>query len=368
MPFVDLTPVTSRIREQVLEGWANLIDTGRFVNGPEVEEFERAFARFAGTTSSVGVASGLDALRLGLLAFDLEPGAEAIVPANTFIATIEAVIQAGVQPVLVDTDDGDHNIDLDEAAAAVTSRTRVLLPVHLYGQLADMRRLKDVARTHDLLVLEDACQAHGATRDGISAGQGGDAAAFSFYPGKNLGAFGDAGALTTSDAKIADAVRSLREHGQRAKYSHEAIGYTARLDTIQAIVLLHKLPLLERWTEERRVAAAFYAHALAGTGDLRLPPVPDGSKPVWHLYVVRTRDPRCLATFLADRGIGSGFHYPEPPHLARALRSLGYRQGQFPRAEAQATEVISLPIFPGISEEQLETVVDAVRAFFSRGG
>ncbi len=368
VPFVDMASMTAPVRESVLEDWAAILDSGHFVNGPAVAEFETAFARFCAAGYAVGVASGLDALRLGLLAFALEPGAEVIVPANTFIATVEAVMQAGLRPVVVDASDTDYNIDVDQAAAAVTDRTSAILPVHLYGQMADMRRVADLARGRGLLVLEDACQAHGAVRDGIGPGAVGDAAAFSFYPGKNLGAFGDAGALTTHDGELAATVRALREHGQRAKYRHDLLGYTARLDTIQAVVLLRKLPLLAAWNEERRSAAAFYGEALSGVGDLVLPPVAPGSEPVWHLYVVRTEDPCRLAAFLGDRGIATGFHYPEPPHRSAALQSLGYRQGQFPVAEAQAAEVVSLPIFPGVSPGQLEAVVEGVCAFFAHGG
>ncbi|MBA2643488.1 MAG: DegT/DnrJ/EryC1/StrS family aminotransferase, partial [Actinobacteria bacterium] len=216
-------------------------------------------------------------------------------------------------------------------------------------------------------LVEDACQAHGAERDGIVAGSGGLAAAFSFYASKNLGAMGDAGALVTSDAGIADAVRALREHGQRRKYEHDVEGWTARLDTIQAIVLRLKLPLLAEWNEQRRHAAASYAEMLAGVGDLELPPVPRGSSPVWHLYVVRTAAPQGLGEFLADEGIASGRHYPIPVHLTRAYEHLGYREGTFPVAEAVARECLSLPIFPGITEGQIAAVVEGVRGYFARG-
>jgi dTDP-4-amino-4,6-dideoxygalactose transaminase len=313
------------------------------------------------------VASGLDALRLGLIGLGIEPGDEVIVPAMTFVATFEAVTQAGGVPVPVDVGADDWNLDPEAAAAAMGERTRFLLPVHLYGQLADMRRLLELADTHDLVVLEDACQAHGATRDGIRAGAGGRAAAFSFYPGKNLGAFGDAGALVTDDHDLAARMRALREHGQREKYRHEWQGWTARLDTFQAHVLLRKLPQLDAWNDERRAAARLYGELLDGVGDLVLPPVPAGSDPVWHLYVIRTGDPGGLARFLEERGVASGRHYPEPPHLSEAYADLGYQAGSFPVAEAISREGISLPIYPGIPEEQLSNVVDAISAFFSRG-
>ena len=368
VPFVDLSFATLAVRDRVLERWQTLLAGGGFVNGPDVEAFEIDFAHYCRTTGAVGVASGLDALRLAVLAFGLEPGDEAIVPANTFIATVEALVQAGVNPVFVDSSDSDHNIDVDAAAAAIGERTRLLVPVHLYGQLSDMVAIRELAEQRSLLVLEDACQAHGASRDGVTPGAASDAAAFSFYPGKNLGAFGDAGALATNRDDVAATVRSLREHGQSAKYIHEALGYTARLDTLQAIVLQEKLRHLDRWNAERVAAAAYYDELLRPVGDLRLPPVPAGSAPVWHLYVVRTEDPVRLASYLRDRGISTGFHYPQPPHLSPALAHLGLKPGSFPNAEAQAREAISLPIFPGITEAQLAAVVEGIQAFFASGG
>jgi dTDP-4-amino-4,6-dideoxygalactose transaminase len=241
------------------------------------------------------------------------------------------------------------------------------LPVHLYGQLADLRRLTALADRVEVALVEDACQAHGAERDGHRAGASASAGAFSFYPGKNLGAFGDAGALVTNDDRLATLVRALREHGQRRKYEHAFEGYTARLDTLQAVVLLKKLDRLDQWNEQRRDAAAFYGEALADVGDLRLPLVCSGSEPVWHLYVVRTADPTGLASHLADLGIGTGRHYPQPPHLAPAYARLGYKPGAFPVAEALAREALSLPLFPGITEAQLDAVVTGVVSYFSRG-
>ncbi len=362
--FLELGHVHDGLKAQVLADIADLIDSNAYTNGPAVREFEESFADYCGTTECVGLASGLDALRLALITLGLEPGDEVIVPANTFIATIEAVTQAGGVPVLVDAREDDYNIDVDAAAAAVTARTRAIVPVHLYGQLANVTKLRALGERHGVALVEDACQAHGATRDGVRAGTVGTAAAFSFYPGKNLGAMGDAGALVTNDRELAETVRSLREHGQKRKYEHEREGYTARLDTIQALVLLRKLPLLDEWNDERRAAASYYGDALADVGDLRLPVVAPASEPVWHLYVVRTAAPESLAEFLRERGIGSGRHYPEPIHLTRACAHLGFGQGSFPVSERLASEVLSLPIFPGISEAQLEAVVDATAAYF----
>ena len=363
LPFLDLEPVHAPLKEQLLADIADLIDTGRFIDGPQVEEFEEAFAGYCGTTRCVGTASGLDALRLALLAAGLEPGDEVIVPALTFVATLEAVTQAGGVPVVADISPLDLDLDPAAAAAAVTGRTRFVLPVHLYGQVADMPRLRDLGLT----VIEDACQAHGAERDGRRAGTLGKAAAFSFYPGKNLGAMGDAGALTTDDHELADTALSLRQHGQRQRYEHEREGYTARLDTIQAAILLRKLSLLDRCTAQRRHAAALYLAALDGVGDLLLPPVAPGSNPAWHLFVVRTSAPDALGAFLNDRGIQTGRHYPHPVHLSPAYARLGHERGSFPVAESVAHHCLSLPLYPGIGEEDIAHVVRSVEEYFAGG-
>lgn len=367
VPFLDLSLMNAPLKEAILRDLDGLIDRSEFINGPQVAAFEDEYAAFSGTRRCVGLASGTDALRLGLLAAGLEPGDEVIVPANTFIATLEAVRQAGGIPVPVDVTEDDYGMDAAAAAAAVGERTRALLPVHLYGQMADMRALMALADRADLAVLEDACQAHGAQRDGLTAAACGLAGALSFYPGKNLGAMGDAGALVTDDDELADRVQALREHGQRRKYAHEFEGYTARLDAIQAVVLRHKLPHLAGWNEERRAIARAYGDALAGVGDLVLPPEAPGSTPVYHLYVVRTAHREALAEALAAGGIATGRHYPEPVHLSGAFRHLGHGRGAFPVTEALADELLSLPIFPGMGEEQVDAVAAAVRAAFSAG-
>jgi dTDP-4-amino-4,6-dideoxygalactose transaminase len=257
-------------------------------------------------------------------------------------------------------------MDVEAASAAVGDRTRILMPVHLYGQMADVRGLRGLAERHGLSIIEDACQAHGAERDGFWAGAAGTAGAFSFYPSKNLGAWGDAGAIVLDDESIAKTVRALREHGQTERYHSDYIGYTARLDAVQALVLTHKLPLLERWTAQRREAARYYTEALSGVGDLRLPVVVQGASHVWHVYAVRTAQPSALGAFLSERGVATGRHYPQPPHLSPAFADLGFETGAFPVAEAVGRETLSLPIFPGIAEAQLEAVVEAVREFFAR--
>ncbi|HEV7641124.1 MAG TPA: DegT/DnrJ/EryC1/StrS family aminotransferase [Gaiellaceae bacterium] len=364
VPFLDLGCVHAGLKAQVLDDLAALLDSGEFTNGPPVAAFERVFAEYCGRSRCVGVANGTDAIRLALLAGGIAPGDEVIVPANTFIATFEAITQAGGLPVPVDATESDYNIDPDAARDAVTARSAFLVAVHLYGQLADMAALEPLAESAGLRTVEDACQAHGARRDGRHAGGGGIAAAFSFYPGKNLGAIGDAGAIVLDDPALAAELRALREHGQLEKYRHHRAGYTARLDTVQALVLLRKLPLLDGWNDERRAAAAYYEHALADVGDLRPPPVPAGSSPVWHLYALRSAQRDELLAHLRSRGIGVGVHYPEPPHLSEAYAGLGYRTGDFPVTEALARELLSLPMYPGITEAQLATVVDAVAAYF----
>ena len=367
VPFLDLRPSHEQLREQLLHDVAELIDSGAFVNGPDVALFEEEFARWCGTDDCIGMASGLDALRLTLLAWGVQPGDEAIVPAHTFVATVEAVTQAGLTPVLVDVSESDDGLDPAATAAAIGARTRFVVPVHLYGQLADLVRLRELADAHDVRLVEDAAQAHGAERDGLRAGAVGAAGCFSFYPAKNLGAMGDAGAVTCSDPELARVLRALREHGQTAKYEHEREGYTARLDTVQALVLRRKLALLDDWNEERRAAAAYYLEHLADTGDLRLPPVAPHSSPVWHLFVVRVPDPGELGRFLADRGVATGRHYPQPVHLTGAYAPLGHARGAFPVAEGLAETGLSLPVYPGITEEQLDHVVASVRAYFDGG-
>jgi dTDP-4-amino-4,6-dideoxygalactose transaminase len=364
VPFLDLRPSNEPLKDSLLGDISALLDSNAYTNGPDVALFEAAFAQYCGVPTCVGVASGLDALRLALIASGLEPGDEVIVPAQTFVATAEAVVQAGGKPVVADVSTADYCIDVEAVEAVVGQRTRFVVPVHLFGQLADMEALTRLANTRDVQLIEDACQAHGAERAGHRAGGSSRAGCFSFYPGKNLGAIGDAGAVTTSDEELATQVRALREHGQSAKYRHDVEGYTARLDTIHALVLRHKLARLDDWNAQRRDAAAAYVDRLAGLGDIGLPPVAPESRPVWHLFVITTAEPEPLASFLADHGVGTGRHYPEPLHLAPAYRRLGYIEGAFPVAERLARTSLSLPLFPGISERQLEHVVHTVRAYF----
>lgn len=367
VPFLDLEPSHAPLRGALLAEIGDLLQGGAFTNGPKVRAFEEAFAEYCGADECVGVANGLDALRLSLIALGLEPGDEVVIPALTFVATAEAITQAGGTPVLADVNADDCNLDPKAAEAAIGPRTRAVLPVHLYGQMADMSAFTELSSRHGLALVEDAAQAHGASRDGHRAGTTGIAAGFSFYPAKNLGALGDAGAVVTSSADLAVSIRALREHGQRSKYRHDMVGWTSRLDTLHAAVLLQKLPHLDQWNEERRAAAAFYLERLNGVGDLVLPSVAPASEPVWHLFVVRTANPDGLSAFLRDHGVGSGRHYPEPIHLTGAYRQLGYAEGRFPVAERVARECLSLAIFPGVSGAQLAATVDTIHAYFERG-
>ena len=299
VPFLDLARIHAPLSDVLAGEFEALMRSSAFVNGEPVRAFEAEFAAYCGASAAVGVASGLDALRLALAALDIGVGDEVIVPSMTFVATWEAVSQVGAVPVPVDITESDYNVDVGALAAAISHRTAAIIPVHLYGQMADMEGLVAVSAHAGIPLIEDAAQAHGAMRDGRRAGGSGPAAAFSFYPGKNLGAFGDAGALTTNDERVVARVRALREHGQSRKYHHDEVGWTSRLDTIQAAVLSRKLARLDGWNEERRAIAALYLDALAEVGDLGLPNVPDRSSPVWHLFVIRTADPTGLADHLA---------------------------------------------------------------------
>ena len=386
VPFLDLVTPHRELEEELEGAFREALRSAAFVGGSQVEAFEREFAAYCGVKHCAGVGSGTDAVRFALMASGVGHGDAVVTVSHTFIATVEAIGQAGAATEFVDIDERTYCMSPDALAAylkgcqrdsatglPIGKRTgkpiKAVLPVHLYGQVADMDPILATAAHYGLLVIEDACQAHGAQYSSIDggwrrAGTFGTAAAFSFYPGKNLGAAGDAGALVTGDERIADDVRALREHGQTAKYVHRYEGYTARLDTLQALVLSHKLPLLDGWNAERRQAAAYLSEHLRGVGDLTLPPVPEGSSPVWHLYVVRTAEPNGLADYLRARQIGTGRHYPEPVHLTDAYAHLGYRPGDFPVAEALAREGLSLPIFPGMTEAQLEAIVVGVRSFF----
>lgn len=366
VPMVDLAAQQDEIADEVATGLKGIFTQGSFIGGPAVAEFEEAYARFLGAGNCVGVANGTDALELALRASGVTAGGEVILPANTFIATAEAVSRIGAVPVLVDVDPVHLLVDPDQVAAAVTSRTQAIMPVHLFGQTAFVERLAPVAAACGAVIVEDAAQSQGASRHGRSAGTLGHAAGTSFYPGKNLGAAGDAGAVLTDDDGTAARVRMLGAHGSERKYQHDAIGMNSRLDTIQAVVLRAKLRRLAGWNERRRRAADRYQELLADLPGVILPRTADGNVDVWHLYVVRVAERDRVLAALNDAGIGAGIHYPVPVHLSRAYRELGYGPGDFPVAERAAGGILSLPIFPHISETQQQYVADQLRAALQR--
>lgn len=365
VPFLDLGAASRELDEELSAALLRVLHSGWYVLGTEVEAFERAWASYVGVQHCVGVANGLDALHLTLRAMGVGTGDEVIVPSNTYIATWLAVTHAGATPVPVEPDPRTYNLDPGLIEAAITPRTRVILPVHLYGQPADMEPIVDVARRHGLSVLEDAAQAHGARDRGRQAGSLGDAAAWSFYPGKNLGALGDAGAVTTNDAGMADRLRALRNYGSRQKYINDVAGWNSRLDEVQAAVLGVKLVALDEWNDRRRAVADRYLDGLAETG-LILPAVRDRAEPVWHLFVIRTPDRDALVRHLAEAGIGTLIHYPVPPHLQRAYAGLGMGEGAFPVSETIHKEVVSLPMGPQLTDAQVDLVIEETRAFRSR--
>jgi dTDP-4-amino-4,6-dideoxygalactose transaminase len=362
VPFLDLGLASQELQAEISAALTRVVGSGWYVLGPEVEGFEREFAEYVGARHCVGLGNGLDAVHLALRAAGIGPGDEVIVPGNTFIATWLGVSYAGATPVPVEPDPRTYNLDPERIAAAVTARTRAVVPVHLYGQPAEMDAILEVARAHELFVLEDAAQAHGARYRGRRVGAIGDAAAWSFYPGKNLGALGDGGAVTTDDGELADRLRRLRNYGSRVKYVHEVMGFNSRLDELQAALLRAKLPHLDEWNERRRRIAALYLRELAATG-LLLPHVPSCAEPVWHLFVVRTERPEELQRHLERSGIATLIHYPIPPHRQDAYRHLHLPEQTLPMSEAIHREVLSLPIGPQMSPDQVAAVVDAVQTF-----
>ncbi len=362
IPLVDLKAQYRAIKPDIDAAIQRVIDNTSFIMGPEVTAFEEEFAAFCGAEYAVGTDSGTAALHLALLVLGVGPGDEVITAAHTFIATAEVISLVGARPVFVDVDPRTYNMDPDHIEAAITPRTKAIIPVHLYGQPAEMDAVLDVARRHGLRVIEDAAQAHGAEYRGRRVGTMGDVACFSFYPGKNLGAYGDAGCLVTNDPDLAEQARMLRNHGRQAKYEHLVTGYGYRLDGLQAAILRAKLARLEEWTERRRQNAATYNELLADSG-LVLPYEPEHVRAVYHLYVIRVPERDALLAHLHQRGIGAGIHYPIPLHLQPVYRHLGYERGAFPVAEEATDHVLSLPMYPELTRGQMEEVVGAIREF-----
>jgi len=364
IPLVDLASMHAEIAGEVEAGFAELLASGAFVQGPQVTAFEEAFADFTEVRHCVGMANGTDALELALRAVGVGHGDEVILPANTFIATAEAVARAGATPVLVDCDPEFLLIDTDAVAARIGARTKAIVPVHLFGQAAPVEGLAALARDLGVALVEDHAQSHGATRHGRAAGSLGIAAATSFYPGKNLGAYGDGGAVLTDSDEVAARVRALGNHGSTVRYQHPELGFNSRLDSLQAVVLSAKLARLPAWNKARTAAAERYSELLAGVAGITLPATMPGNTHVWHLYVVRfdggpVRRDAVLAALHAA-GVGAGIHYPVPVHLQGAFTGLGHRRGDFPVAEKAAESMLSLPLFPHVSEDQIDYVVGVV--------
>jgi dTDP-4-amino-4,6-dideoxygalactose transaminase len=367
IPFLDLKATYAELKPELDAAYARVMESGWFVLGKEVEAFEAEYAAFCGTKHCVGLANGLEALEMVLRAWDLGPGDEVIVPSNTYIATWLAVTAVGATVVPVEPTPGGPNIDPERIEAAITPRTRAIMPVHLYGEPADMDAIMVLARKHGLKVIEDVAQAQGSKVRGRRAGAIGHAGAHSFFPTKNIGAYGDGGAVTTDDPELAERLRVLRNYGSRVKYVNLERGYNSRLDELQAAFLRVKLPKLDAWNERRRVLAARYTDKLAGIPGLGLPRAPQWAEPVWHLYVVRTGRRAEIVKALEKAGIGSLIHYPIPPHLQQAYAELGLPKGSFPLAETLAETVLSLPLGPHMKVEAVDEVAQAVRSVLAAG-
>jgi dTDP-4-amino-4,6-dideoxygalactose transaminase len=374
LPFLDLQKQHARLKKELMRVVSDAIDQARFIGGPEVSAFESEFADYIGTQFSVGVGSGTDALRFALMALGIGPGSRVVTAANTFIATVEAISQTGARFDLVDIDEDTCLIDLNQFedllkkrfSGTRENRPMAVLPVHLYGQCADMDAIGQLADRYELNVVEDAAQAHGARYKERKAGNLGNAAAFSFYPGKNLGACGEAGAVTTNDQKVAEMARMIRDHGQKIKYHHVIEGYNGRLDALQAGFLRIKLPYLESWNEKRRNVAAQYNNTFSELDWIRPIRIASHNVPCYHLYVIRTKNRDALQAHLKERNVDTGLHYPVPAHLQKCYTHLGYTVGSFPHAEQSCNEILSLPMFPELSSEQVNYIINTVKEFGER--
>lgn len=362
IPWLDLKPQNRAVKDEILALWSEILDSAGFIGGAHVEGFEKEFAAACGTADSVTVGDGTDALRFLFMALGLAPGDEVVTVPHTFIATTEAISQAGGRPVFVDVRRDDYCMDPALIERAITPRTKGIVPVHLYGQMADMDAILAIAKAHGLWVVEDACQAHLAEYNGRRAGSIGAGAAFSFYPGKNLGACGEAGAVTTNDPAIAARIRMIRDHGQAKKYYHDIEGYNGRCDAIQAAALRVKLRRLPEWTDQRRALAARYRERLAGDSRIVLPQELPGRKHVYHLFIALVDDRDTVAERMKEAGVMTGLHYPVPLHLQKAYAGMGLGEGSFPVSEEVARRLITLPMFPELTMEQVDRVCDALKA------
>lgn len=366
IPLVDLKAQYQAIKTEIDAAIARVIENTAFIGGKEVKDFETVFAAFQRTERCVGIASGTGAIMLALQALGIGASDEVITTTHTFIATVEPIETLGAIPVLVDIDPVSFNIDPQQIEAKITPRTKAIMPVHLYGQMANMDAIMEIARRHNLYVIEDAAQAHGAEWQGKRAGQIGDIACFSMYPGKNLGAYGDAGAVCTNNHALADKIAKLRDHGRTSKYSHDEIGYGERLDGLQAAILAAKLPHLDDWNNARREHAAYYDEMLLGIPGVCVPQQVAGARHIYHIYCISVAGDRdAILKQLNERGVGAGIHYPIPVHMQPALAHRGYQTGELPHAERAAKSIISLPIYPELSETQREAVVTTLREVMS---
>lgn len=362
VPFLELLPTYKELQSEFDAAYHRVMESGWYLLGKECEAFEREFADYCGAPHCVAVATGLDALRIALLAHDVGPGDEVIVPAHTFIATWLAVSETGATPVPVDVRADTANIDTARIEAALSPQTKAIIPVHLYGQPADMEPILEIAKQHNLVVIEDAAQAHGAPYKGKRCGDLADCAAFSFYPGKNLGAFSNGGAITTGDGEFAKRARRLRNYGSERRYYHDEIGGNSRLDELQSAFLRVKLKHLDSWNKKRASIAATYLDRLKNLEGITLPVIEDWAESSWHLFTIRSTRRDALQQALSEKGVQTNIHYPIPPHLSGAYQSFGLKEGAFPNAEAFAQEVLSLPLGPHMSEEAVEWVCQCVAA------
>lgn len=365
IPLVDLRRQYAPLKDEILAGIGHVFEGMQLFLGENVQELEKEFAQFCGAQFGVGVSDGTAALHIILRAMGIGPGDEVITVSHTFIATVEAILLTGAQPVFVDIDSDTCLMNVERVEARITSRTKAILPVHLYGQTVDMNPLLDLASQHGLKVIEDACQAHGAEYKGKRAGNLGDAAAFSFYYSKNLGAYGEGGFITTNDIELARRVRMIRDHGSERRYYHDVLGFNGRLDEVQAVVLRAKLAHLEEWNDQRRVHACRYNTLLAGT-PASTPAERPGNKHVYHLYVIRAPRRDELQAWLKSQGISTGIHYPVPIHLQNVMTSLGYKAGDLPVTNRIAAEILSLPMYAELSEDEIRYVADSIKDFYSR--
>ena len=366
VPILELKPTYTELSAELDQAYKRVMESGHYLLGPELENFEKEYAQFCGAKFCIGVANGLEALQLCLLAKNIGKNDEVIVPAHGYIATWLAVTQVGATPIPCECDEATYNLDPKNVAKLISPRTKAILPIDLYGQTADYPGLKKVCEGKSIFILEDAAQSHGAKCGNAYAGNLADAAGISFYPSKNLGAFGDAGAVTTNDPVLADKVRTLRNYGSKERYKNELLGMNSRLSELQAAFLRVKLAHITAWNDRRKVGATVYLEKLKNCGDIILPVVPHWADPVWHLFVIRTQKRDALRAYLTGQGVGTQIHYPIPPHLSEAYRHLGFKKGSYPLAEKLADEILSLPIGPHIKTEELEYVCRCIKACFSK--